>query len=170
MNLGEQSVEVFAGAFGNQIGDDLVRETVSQLGQKITDLLLSQARHAFRCVAKKRNDLFLGAELSFVAHQTFLIDVAQTEIQAAKPPGLTALDSLPNQQIVGPMGKIGGKRGIKFVIQGVFPLQKEIASNDFVLIQSQEKKSMLSVNKVAPDILEELKGLGQEAKFVLSDF
>jgi len=29
---------------------------------------------------------------------------------------------------------------------------------------------MLRVNEMAPDVLEEVKGLGQQAKFVLADF
>ena len=85
-------------------------------------LPLGQAGYTGGGVAKKGNDLLLGAELSFVAHQAFLIDVAQTKIEAVKSSRLTALDPSPNQQVVWPMGKICRKGGVKLVIQGVLPL------------------------------------------------
>jgi len=53
-----------------------------------------------------------------------------------------------------------GQRSADWRESRIFPLQKEIARNDFVLIQSQEKKSMLSVKQSGARYLERIERVG----------
>src|SRR3981081_105749 len=114
--------------------------------------------------------LLFGAELAFVSHQSFLVQIAQAKVQKGATSSFSTLNAFPDQQIVWPVRKIGRKRGIELVIESVFPLQEKIASNDFPLIDGEEKESVLRFHEMAPDVLKKTVRLGQKPKLVLPYF
>src|ERR1700757_1886661 len=104
---------------------------------------------------KEGNGALFSAEFSFVAQQSLLVDIAQTKIQIPETPVLSDPNSLPDQQVVRPAGKITGERSVEFVVQRLFPFEKEIASNDIVRVHCQKQESLLGLHELPPYVLKE---------------
>src|ERR1700736_257101 len=100
----EQSIEVFSGPLGDEIGNQLICESVCEFAEKGAHLFLSGGWPAIRLVAQGGNGLLFGAELSLVAHQTFLVDVAEAKVQKFETSIFSMLNPFPDQQVVRPVG------------------------------------------------------------------
>ena len=147
----------------------MIRKTASHSPEKSSHFPFGGRRPSIGLMAQEGDRFFLRAELPLVSHQPFLVYVAQTEVQKSVSTIFSLLDPFPDQQVVRPVLKIVGKRGVEFVVERILPLQEEIARHNLVPMNRQKKESLLRVHEMVPDVLKEAVGLREKAVFVFPD-
>src|SRR6266481_6294741 len=98
---GEQPVEILTRLLSHEIGNRVVGETVSQFAEEFSHFFLGRSWPSIWLMAQEGDGLLFAAKLALVADQAVLIEVAQTKIEIHETASFCALNSFPDQQIVG---------------------------------------------------------------------
>src|SRR6266513_550952 len=143
----KEPVQILSRFLCHWIRYHMIGKTASHSPEKFSHFLFGERRPSIGLMPQEGDRFFLRAELPLVSHQPFLVHVAQTEVQKSVSAIFSLLDPFPDQQVVRPVRKIVGKRGVEFVVQRILPLQEEIARHNLVPMNRQKKESLLRETK-----------------------